>query len=323
MSSPKRIGLALGGGGARGFAHLGVLRALQKADIPISIYSGTSMGAIIGSAFIQSKEFKGSHKKVKNFVINYAKRFKGLNYVETDKEITENVFGMIGRQISRGRIFLDFMRHSHLEDEKLLQEIVEDFIYPCNIEDLHTPMYICSIDFKSGQAVFFNEGDCQHAVKCSMSIPGYFPPQRFGGRLLYDAQAVYPVPIQIFEQLDVDLLISVDVGLPIDTNFELKTGVDLLFRQNDILYTHVLSEVDNCSDLVIRPETQNIHWTDFNNMDTIIKKGLEAGEKAIPQIKEMMSSSYKPRPMTDRPWHNSAFRNTPRVELLKLPRMES
>lgn len=313
MSHKKRIGLALGGGGARGFAHLGVLRAFQKAGIPMDIFAGTSMGAIMGAAFLQSAEFKTSHRKVKNFVINYAKRFRGLNYVETDKELTENIFSILGKQINRGKVFLDFMRHSHLEDESLLDEIVNDFIHPCNIQELHSPLYICSIDFKSGQALFFNQGNCRQAIKCSMSIPGYFPPQRMDGRLMYDAQAVYPVPIQIFESLDVDLLISVDVGLPIDTEFELKTGVDLLFRQNDILYSHVLAEVDNCSDLVIRPETQNIHWTDFHNMDTIIKRGLEAGERAVPQILKMLEPSYEPTPMKDRPWHNSAFKTIPRV----------
>jgi NTE family protein len=150
-------------------------------------------------------------------------------------------------------------------------------------------------------------------------FPVTSPPQRFGDRLLYDAQAVYPVPIQIFEQLDIDILISVDVGLPIENNFKLKTGVDLLFRQNDILCTHVISEVDNCSDLVIRPDIQGIHWTDFTNMDAIIMKGLEAGQKAIPRIKELLDDNYQNPSMKDRPWHNSSFKDLNRVALINEP----
>ena len=322
MNKPKRIGLALGGGGARGFAHLGVLRALEKAGIPIAVYSGTSMGAILGAAFLQTKEFKKSHRKVKNFVINYAQKFSGLNYVETDKKPNTNLFETLGRQFSRGKTLYNFLRHSHLEDESLLENIARDFIYPCNIEDLTHKMYICSIDFKTGQAVFFNEGDCRKAVMASMSIPGYFPPQKFNDRLLYDAQAVYPVPIQVFEHEPVDLIISVDVGLPIEDDFQVKTGVDLLFRQNDMLYTHVLSEVENCSDLVIRPDIKDVHWTEFHKMDKVILKGMEAANDMIPQVKKMMDPNYNPTPMDERPWHNSGFGDMQRVHFMKVPSSE-
>lgn len=312
-----RLGLALGGGGARGFAHLGVLRALERAGIEVDVFAGTSMGAIIAVAHIQNQTFQKSHRSLKNFVIKYAKEFRGMNYVEVHKKSAQSFLGNISYSFSHAKQVLAFLRKTHLEDSTLLDQIVADFIYPCNLEDLSKKLYVSSIDFKTGQVVFAKKGNAQMAVKASMSIPGYFPPVEHENKMLYDAQAAYPVPIQIFEKDPVDFLISADVSLPVSKSFNANNGIDLLFRQTDILFHHVVSEVHTCSDLVISPNLSKIHWTDFHKLEEIIKEGYRATNEKIPQIKAAIKSRKSTR--INKPWHNNGFGGLERTILTEYP----
>lgn len=315
MSSKKlRIGLALGGGGARGMAHLGVLKILQKSEIEIEVFSGTSMGAMIAASYLQEQKINRSVGALKEFVLHFSNQFHKMDAMDSAGIHHGSTLGSIITGVQRGIQLSTMARKLSLENDSLLKEMTEHFLPPCNIEDLEKALYICTLDIKSGQGIFLNRGDVRKAVQSAMTIPGYFPPVHSNGRDLYDAQSVFPVPIHAFLHQPVDFILAVNVGQSIQQNFNPNNGIDLLFRQYDLLYSHVASELRYCADFVIHPNLEGIHWTDFHKIDTILKRGMEAADKAIPKLKALLKKHPK-EPVETRPWHTAGYCDTPRTTL--------
>ncbi len=314
MVNGKRIGLALGGGGARGFAHWSVLRSLEKNGIEVDVYSGTSMGAVIAAGHLQKENYPHSYQSLKKFVLKYASRFKQMNTVEVSNCEINSGFRRILCEINQQLNFLSFLSKDFTGDANLINDIMHDFLNPCDISELRKKVYICCLDVKTGRPFFTDHGDVRTFVGASMSVPGYFPGTPVDERILFDAQSMYPVPLQIFEHEPVDFIISVDVGLKVEQDFVPQKAADLLFRQIDMSYSHIISEVYQCSDIVIQPDIAGVHWTAFNKMDSVMKAGAKAVEDALPEIKRLLNSPQKPAPI-DRPWHNFGFPNSPRVDI--------
>lgn len=313
MRSKKKIGLALGGGGARGFAHLGVLRALDDAGIIPDVYSGASMGAIIAVANLQRRSFNSAEKELKRFVIQYAKHFDLIEFTESQEYQDKSIFQKVGDILSVGSKFIQLASKHNRYDGKILEEIAAHFIYPCNLEDLSKKIYVAAVDVVSGQLVLMNQGNACHAVRASMSIAGAFPPVPLRRRMLIDASAVFPIPIHAFKFEPIDFIIACDVGININPDYNPASGFDMLLRQFDMLYGHVVSEVKHCSDYVIHPFLEDIHWTDFSKLEVALERGYNAGKKAAPFIIELLESKKPTIPIPHRPWHDSGYAITPVV----------
>jgi NTE family protein len=305
MYKGKRIGIALGGGGARGFAHWSVLRSLEKYGIITDVVSGTSMGAVIAVAHHQNQSFKKSYSKLKQFVIRYAKDFENMRNLEVVPPKDLNAVEKFFKSVNQSLHLFALLTKESISDAEVINSIMEDFIYPTDLGDINKKVYVCCLDMTTGQAFFTDHGDAQFFVKASMSVPGYFPPVKFNDHLLYDAQGMYPVPLQIFEKEPVDILISVDVGAPIPYDFNLQRTTDLLFRQVELSYSHIISEVYHCSDIVFRPNLENIHWTDFHLIDKVLVEGSKAVEAKINDLDELVKSNSANS--CNRPWHNYGF----------------
>jgi NTE family protein len=313
MYKGKRIGIALGGGGARGFAHWSVLRTLEKYGIVPDVVAGTSMGAVIAVAHHQNQSFKKSYTKLKQFVIRYAKDFEKMRNLEVvpseDLNAVEKFFKSVNQSL---HLFAPLTKDS-VTSAEVIDNIMNDFIYPADLSDIDKKVYVCCLDMTTGQAFFTDHGNAQFFVKAAMSVPGYFPPVKFNDHLLYDAQGMYPVPLQVFEKDPVDILISVDVGAPIPNDFDLHRTTDLLFRQVELSYSHIISEVYHCSDVVIKPNLDNIHWTDFHLIDKVLAEGSNAVEAMIKEIDDAVDSG---RPNScERPWHNYGFEGIERLHI--------
>lgn len=313
MKKEKKIGLALGGGGARGFAHLGVLRALENANIEVDILSGTSMGAIVAISHLQKRTINHSEVALKRFVNQYARRFESISFTETAGYKQKSFFQGIGNTLHNGIKFMNLAMKIYSNDGKILQQIAKDFIYPCNLEDLPKKIYLCAVDIISGQGVLMCQGSARKSIRACMSIAGCFPAVPLGKRMLVDASAIFPVPIHAFMFEPVDLIIASDVGIPIPSHYKPTSALDLLLRQYDMACNHVSSEVKYCSDYVINPYLEDIHWTDFRRLETVLERGYEAGEKAVPEIKKLLESNEPRVPVANRPWHNAGYTHEPVV----------
>ena len=175
-----RIGLALGGGAARGLAHIGVLKVLEQADIPIDIIAGTSMGAFIGAMYAAGVPIDHMEKAA----------------LEIDWR-------------SMARLLDPVLPTSGLTDSKKLVSFIAELLPARDFEDLNRPLAITATDINTGEAVIIKQGDLLEALRAGLAFPGIFSPVRFGQRFLVDGGLCKPIPIDVARHLGADKVIGV------------------------------------------------------------------------------------------------------------------
>lgn len=181
MRNGKKIGLALGSGGARGFAHLGVLRALNEAGIEPDVVAGTSMGALVGMGLAAGQ-------------------------VETMTEVVTHLdWRKTLRYFVEARI-----PHSGLIDGERVLDFIRQFVRDRKIEDLAMPYAAVATNLASGAEVILDSGETAAAIRASIAIPGLFTPVHWKGGLLVDGGLVNPVPVNVVRAMGADVVIAVD-----------------------------------------------------------------------------------------------------------------
>jgi NTE family protein len=182
INLPGKVGLALGSGSARGWAHMGVIKALTEADIRVDYVAGTSIGAVVGAVYASGK----------------------IGALE------DVALQLDWRQIVS---FLDVVfPKSGLIDGKKIADFVRTHVTPKNIEDLTLPFCAISTDLETGSEVVIRKGDVIEAVRASISIPGIFTPVRRNGMILVDGGLVDPVPVRVVREMGADFVIAVDLN---------------------------------------------------------------------------------------------------------------
>ena len=180
--NPVTIGIALGSGSARGLAHIGVLRALEEAGIPIGYVAGTSIGALIGAVYASGR-------------LDILER----DYLSFDWKKIAYFFDVV-------------FPKSGLIDGKKVAEFVREYVHTRNIEDLGLPFQAVAADMGSGAEVILDEGDVIEAVRASFSVPGIFTPVRRNKRVLVDGGLVNPVPVTSVRSMGASRVIAVDLN---------------------------------------------------------------------------------------------------------------
>lgn len=266
----KKIGLALGSGGAKGFAHIGVLKVLEKEGIKIDMVAGSSMGAVIGALY-------GVHMNTKE-IEKLTKGFELKKYFD------------IGLPRS-GLIKGDKL-------EKYLRKILNN----SKFKDLAFPLFINATDINSGQEVVFNKGDLTKAVRASISIPGLFYPVENNGRILIDGGIKDPLPVEILRKNGCDIIIAVSlVGEEDDkiiydsaTNIkskkaklpnilEISTKIEEI-NEEELIYSRRCGKKAN---LTIKPIVSSKDFFNFKKQKELINAGEEAAQKKIKKIKRL------------------------------------
>ncbi|MCD4707398.1 MAG: patatin-like phospholipase family protein [Candidatus Sabulitectum sp.] len=184
---PGRIGLALGSGSARGWAHIGVIRALEEAGINVDCIAGTSIGALVGAVYASGR------------------------FAELEKAVL---------QLERKQILLFsdiILPKSGLIDGRKISNLIQQHVLDTPIESLPLPLCIIATDLTTGREVVLKDGDISEAVRASVSIPGVFTPVRKEDRLLVDGGLVNPVPVSIAREMGADFVIAVDLSCGVIT----------------------------------------------------------------------------------------------------------
>lgn len=252
MERPK-IGLALGAGGARGFAHLGVIKVLQEEGIPIDMIAGSSMGALIGS-------FYGAGLNM-HTLYRFATVFKRKYYLD----FTVPKMGLLaGNRIG---------------------ELIKLFTHGKLIEQLNIPIAIIAADLQTGGKVVFKQGPVADAVRASISIPGVFVPHEVNGRLLVDGGVVDRVPISVVKEMGADIVIAVDV-LGVNTELEITSIYDVIIQSLDILQLELMKTSKITADVLIKPQVGTYSAQAFTNTEEIIKIGEEEAKSQLANIHE-------------------------------------
>ena len=246
---PPRIGLALGGGAARGFAHVGVIQVLEEAGIRPAMVAGTSAGSLVAAFYASGK----SGKQLQHVA-------------ETMEEATmaDWTLPLFNRGMLRG---------------DALARYVNGQVGSRLIEDFPLPLGIVATDLNSGQSMLFQRGDTGTAVRASSAVPAVFQPVRISGRDYVDGGLVSPVPVRAARQMGAELIIAVDISSPPDGNLAGGT-LDVLLQTFSIMSKSINYFELKEADVVVRPALPGVSSSDFSSR----KKSIEAGRQAMLQL---------------------------------------
>jgi NTE family protein len=284
----KRIGLALGGGGARGLAHIGVLMVLERERIPIDLIVGTSIGALVGGAYasgtspdelqkkmdvyLNSTEFQSSAMKA--FETAHSKGELGLT--EKIQTYLRNTFYLIQAMFKPGIL-----------PNEDFQTIINYFIPDIQIEETRIPFRAVATDLVSGKEITFSKGPLRQAVMASCAVPGAIAPLKEGERLLSDGGIICLVPSSVARKEGADIVISVAVDRCIGSE-ELRTVVDVYQRVNEIMGEKLKNYELADADVVILPEVGDLHWSNFSEAMNLIDEGEKAAREKLDDIRNVM-----------------------------------
>ena len=276
-----KIGLALSGGGARGSAHVGVIKALEELNVPIDYIAGTSMGAIVGGIYAAGYSADELEQVLEDMNWSGAmtdklpRRQQRMRKKDLDAQflIPHRVgFNKGGIQLPLGVIegqHLDQVFHRIL----LPVQGITDF------DQLSIPFRAVATDLVTGQEVVLSSGSLPDALRASMSVPGAFAPVRLNGQTLVDGGMVNNLPVSVVRDMGADIVIAVDISTPLLTEEQLVSVLKVAEQLTGFL-TRRNTEEQIASlgpgDILLIPDLEGVSAADFENADEIAKKGLEA-----------------------------------------------
>ncbi len=299
----KKIGLALGGGSARGMAHIGVFHTFEKYGIPIDMIAGSSAGALIGSAYAAGV----SVQEIEDAVLKWGSKLGLLRLTVPDvfdpRYYSKTLLRLFERKKSiwDPRLFrLGIGIFSGVEVNKLYLNVVGD----PDFNDLKIPLSVVALDVNSGEEVVFESGSVRLAVRASLSIPGIFTPLAYDGRLLIDGSIADPVPVNALVDRGADIIIAVNVTPSLQDSLQslrsskrqdelsvsrspLLPAFDIAMRSLQSLQYEVSAMKTTQASVHIAPDVGDVAWSEFFNAGSLIEKGQEAAEEAISQIQHI------------------------------------
>jgi NTE family protein len=283
-----KIALILGGGGARGLAHIGVLKALEENGIAIDMVIGTSMGAMVGAVYAQNPDAKELEKKFVSFL--KSERFQSIGINRFDKEQSEpdNLLEQITKKIKR-RVIINLAAHrqSLFKGERLMVAI-NQLINEGLIQDAKLPFACSALDLSKLEEVIFDRGDIRTAVSASSSIPGFLPPVEIDDELYVDGSICTNFPWVYTRNHGADIIIAVDVTLKNTQIVNPDNVIDIIMRTSMAAnYKINRLALDNV-DFVIRPALGQIFWNEFDRYDSLIELGYTETKKCINSINEII-----------------------------------
>jgi NTE family protein len=254
-----RVGLALAGGFARGIAHIGVLRALNKAGIPVDVVAGTSVGALIGACYCA-----------------------GVPLEEMQRIALTTTFADFGRWTPS---WLGLATNQRMDN------YLARFTHAKTFEELKTPFAIAATDINAGISVYYTRGLLCPPLRGSCAYPGLFVPIQFEGRTLVDGFLTAPVPVEGALLLGADIVIA--IYLEAGNLANPRTVADVINRSFNIIQRHSDIAWRQQADVIVEPDVKSFVWDDFTRTNELVAVGEAAVEAALPQIREVLGLEKK------------------------------
>lgn len=280
-----RLGLALGSGGARGLAHIGVLSVLEEAGIRPAFIAGTSMGAIIGALYAESTSAGTVDRKVREYIEDPELKASWSPFQEEDPEDRDrNIILELSHAIQRRILRFRTFTSPALQNADVLRLPLRRFFETDRIEDLRLPFACVAVDLITGEPRVFRKGELVSAVYASSAIPGVFPPLAMDGALLVDGGGPYRVPVTICRELGADFVLALDLPSRSRTKGEYRTGIEILMRADEITRDRLNRLVLRSADQVVTPDVGGFHWANFWAVDDLVRAGEDAMRAALPDL---------------------------------------
>lgn len=291
--SPKtfRVGVALGGGAARGLAHIGVLKVLQAEGIPIDIIAGTSIGALVGGAFAILGDASKVEARFRKFVKSREFRHTEFEFLKDSRRDKPSLIYSVGNMIKRGVFYSFSMTKSSFISKENFQHNIHALIEDVRIENLRLPFGAVAADLETGTAALLTSGSLRDAICASSAIPGLMPPIPINGRTLIDGGWVSKVPVIEAFRMGADMVIASDISVDLDDTRTLKKGLEILVRAEAIKADALRAIQCRMADVLIRPQVSHVHWADFAEGVRLIASGEKAASAKLPDIQAVIERS--------------------------------
>ena len=256
---PLKIGLALGGGAARGFAHVGVIAVLEEAGLRPSLVVGTSAGSLVAALYASGK----SSVQLQQTALSME-----------EVAITDWMLPIIGRGVFRGEALARYV------NELLANRLIENMVIPLGI---------VATDLNNGNAVLFQRGDTGTAVRASSAVPAVFVPVKINGREYVDGGLVSPVPVRFARQMGADVVVAVDISNPPEANPADGT-LQILLQTFAIMGKSINQYELQGADVVVKPSLTGLKSADFSARQKAIDSGRAAMLAALPALKAKLTA---------------------------------
>lgn len=259
---PPRIGLALGGGAARGFAHVGVIQVLEEAGIHPALVTGTSAGSLVAALYASGKT---------------GAQLQQIAETMEEATIADWTLQIFTRGVLRG---------------EALAKYVNTQVGQRSIEAMVIPLGIVATDLNSGNDVLFQRGDTGTAVRASSAVPAIFQPVKFGGREYVDGGLVSPVPVRAARKMGAELIIAVDISTPPEASAASGT-LEILLQTFTIMGKSISTIELKDADVLVRPALQGVSSADFGARKRSIEAGRQAMLAALPQLRAAIDAKTR------------------------------
>lgn len=258
MRPRAKIGLALGGGFARGIAHIGVLQALQAHQIPVDLVAGTSAGSLVGAIYAA-----------------------GCDPHQMERLVHE----MNWRALVRLRL-----RRDGLLDSTGLEQFLTGKVGDLSFEELKVPFTAVASDLLDGQEVLLNSGRVATAIRASCAYPGIFLPVRVGKHTLVDGGLTQPVPASVVRRMGADLVIGVELNQSSRQSEPPRNLLGIILASMSLVQQPLIEQALQSADVVVQPDLRDFSLVDLERVAEMVSRGREAAEAAIPAIRERLEA---------------------------------
>lgn len=281
-----KVGLALGGGGARGFTHIGILRVLHREKIPIDLLSGTSMGAVVGSVYARTKDPDEVYKAIKKIVTHKSVIELEEQFYKVENGVN-NVYKPLQKTIMMIRDLylwnLRVLKRSFVDSvpfEKMFHEMHGDR----HFSDCLIPFQAVATDLIKGDVEYIDKGLIYKAILASIALPGIFSPLKYDSKFLVDGGIVEPVPIDALEgKANFIFAISLEPKTKI---FRLNSSLDVMVSADEMRHTKIVKDALQKADFVFEPEIGDCSWAQFSRFEELVRRGEDEANQILPDLKK-------------------------------------
>ncbi len=287
-----KIGLVLSGGGAKGFAHIGVIKVLEEAGIKPDIVTGTSMGSIIGALYAIGYSTKDLEKVART--VDWGTALSNAVPLSDIAQEEKNYYSryVLELSVSKKKVSLPGGLIEGQNLQSLLSYLTRNIHHESDFSRFPIPYACVATDIVHGIPVTLNHGNLSLAIRASMAIPSIFTPVEIDGKLLIDGGWVRNLPVQEAIDMGADIIIAVDVGSSLKKREDLNDLLAIMDQTSWILSTRDTKKQRKLSNYIVDPDTKGIASFDFDQADVIIERGYVAAKKQINEFKKLAKRVY-------------------------------
>ena len=283
-----KVGLALGGGAARGLAHIGVLKVLEECEIPIDLIVGTSVGALVGGVYATTRNAAATERRFRDFI--FSKQFKRakFDFLKESRQASPGLLYNFVSLIKKGIFYSFSMAKTSWISAEHFEHNINGILDDVRLDETKIPFAAVATDINRGEEVVLREGLLRHVVSASSAVPGLLPPVQIDGRLLVDGGWTSKVPVIPALRLGASMVIGVDVSKEIEDTSGYRSGLNIMVRANAVKADALKEMQCRFADVLIEPDVDHVHWADFSAIVECISLGEEAARRKIGEIRHQM-----------------------------------